>query len=155
MGGVTLREVANTDVLKEHVSALLTVFSNGQLDVHHFVVILDLISNACVDEEKIHSNGGRCTTQAVLNLEAIRLTDSTIIWWRWKGERERERETERERERMMSTTGVLSSVATRNRYTTCQQLIDGHTSHFEVQLCGLAVRNQVWCCDKHTHKGLL
>ena len=81
MGGVTLREVTNANVLFDQVLTLITVCIYGLEDVHHFVVVLYLIGYACVDEDEIHSNGAHRTTETVLEGEAVWLTDSFTVWY--------------------------------------------------------------------------
>ena len=91
VGGVTLRKVGDTEVLKEQAPALLTVVFNGHLNVSHLSVVLFLLSYALVDKEKVQANRGCGTTDTNGNTHVKWLTDNFTGWSGTERERERER----------------------------------------------------------------
>ena len=80
MRGVTLREVCDTEVLKERIPALFVVTLDGYLNVLHLSVIVILLSFALVDKKKIQANCGCGATNTVRSVQTEWLTDgSTTI----------------------------------------------------------------------------
>ena len=88
VGGVTLRKVGDTEVLKEQAPALLTVVFNGHLNVSHLSVVLFLLSYALVDKEKVQANRGCGTTDTNGNTHVKWLTDNFTGWSGTERERE-------------------------------------------------------------------